>query len=278
MSADLEIGIYHWDGSSYTVELRSYVQGETTEERWVSREPVRLPIDQLRALGAQPEQYGTVLWDALLADRRISGGYSAAVASALSRPQVSDGPTLRVRLNISPKAPELHSLRWEALFDSTNGRWVASDQRVVLSRYGMSADKRSVRPAPADPRRMKVVLAVANPSGLDAYQPGGRPLPPVDVAGEVGRARTALAGIDAAGMVELSENQPLRPTLVNLLAELRKGCDLLYLVAHGAITDGKSRLWLENDAGRVAVVAGSQLLECFRELPQLPRLVVLASC
>src|SRR5262245_6925535 len=114
MSADLEIGIYRWDGSSYTIELRSYVQGETTDRRWLSGEPVRLPIDQLRALGAQTQQYGTVLWDALLADSRISGGYAAAVASALSRPRASDDPALRVRLNISPKVPELHSLRWEA--------------------------------------------------------------------------------------------------------------------------------------------------------------------
>ena len=124
---------------------------------------------------------------------------------------------------------------------------------------------------------MKVVLAVANPAGLEAYRPGERPLPPVDVASEVGRARRALAGIDAVGVVELSENQPLRPTLDNLLAELRKGCDLLYLVGHGASMD-ESRLWLENDAGGVAVVAGSQLLGCFRELAVLPRLVVLASC
>ena len=126
-------------------------------------------------------------------------------------------------------------------------------------------------PKPVDPSEL--VLAVANPAGLEAYRPGERPLPPVDVASEVGRARRALAGIDADGVVELSENQPLRPTLGNLLAELRKGCDLLYLVAHGAITD-ESRLWLENDTGGADVVAGSQLLGCFRELAVLPRLVV----
>jgi hypothetical protein len=85
MSADLEIGIYRWDGSSYTVELRLHVQGETTDRRWLSSEPVRLPIEQLRALAAQPQQYGTVLWNALLADSRIIGGYSAAVASAPSQ-------------------------------------------------------------------------------------------------------------------------------------------------------------------------------------------------
>ena len=277
MSADLEIGIYPWDAGSYTIELRLDVAGETTGRHWLSGEPVRLPIDQLRALAAQPPQYGSVLWNALLADSQIRNGYSAAVASALSRQQVSGSPALRVRLNIIPRVPELHSLRWEALFDSTSGQWVAADQRVVLSRYAMCADERPVRPPPADPRRMKVVLAVANPAGLEADRPGGRPLPPVDVAGEVGRARRALAGIDAVGVVELSENQPLRPTLGNLLAELRKECDLLYLVAHGAITE-ESQLWLENDARGVAVVAGSQLLGCFRELAVLPRLVVLASC
>ena len=277
MSADLEINIYRRDSDSYTVELRSSVQEETTDQRSVSGEKVRLPIDQLRALGAQPEQYGTVLWDALLADRRIRDRYAAAVARALSRKQASDEPALRVRLNISPTVPELHSLRWESLFDSTNGRWLASDQRVVLSRYAISDDERPVRTAPADPGRMKVVLAVANPSDLGAFQPGGRPLPPVDVAGEVSRARAALAGIDTAGVVELSGNLALRPTLGNLLAELRKGCELLYLVCHGAITD-ESYLWLEDDTGGAAVVAGSKLLSGFRELPELPRLVVLASC
>jgi hypothetical protein len=278
MSADLEIGIHRWDADSYTIELRSNVPGETTGRHWLSREPVRLPIDRLRALSAVTQQYGAALWDGLLADRRIRSGYAAAVARTLSGQQASDGPALRVRLHISPRVPELHSLRWEAMFDSTNGLWVASDQQVVLSRYGMSADERTVRAAPADPRRMKVVLAVANPSGLEADQPNGRTLSPVDVAGEVGRARRALAGIDPGGIAELSQNQPRRPTLGNLLAELRQGCDLLYLVAHGAIRENESRLWLEDDAGGVAVVAGRLLLEGLRELPILPRLIVLASC
>lgn len=59
---------------------------------------------------------------------------------------------------------------------------------------------------------------------------------------------------------------------------LRKGCDILYLVCHGAMVDGRLRLFLENDAGQVVPAAGSELAVRLKELGKLPRLAVLVSC
>jgi hypothetical protein len=56
------------------------------------------------------------------------------------------------------------------------------------------------------------------------------------------------------------------------------GVDLLYLVCHGALIDGEPHLWLEDSAGRVEVVPGSELVRRVSELQRRPQLIVLASC
>jgi hypothetical protein len=68
-----------------------------------------------------------------------------------------------------------------------------------------------------------------------------------------------------------------RATLGNIEAALRDGCDVLYLVCHGAVTVGP-QLWLETDTGAEHCVAGSEFLGKLNELETLPRLIVLASC
>ena len=67
-------------------------------------------------------------------------------------------------------------------------------------------------------------------------------------------------------------------TLQEIIARLRDGCDILYLVAHGMLTDGEPWLFLEQEDGTGKWVAGSELATRIQELNERPRLVVLVSC
>jgi hypothetical protein len=135
-------------------------------------------------------------------------------------------------------------------------------------------DGRLVRAHPQG--NLRALVVIANPTNLDQYKPGGRPLVPLDMAGELERARTNLNRI---AITELAF--PGSATLDNILRNLRDvpdGYDILYLVCHGALIRDEPRLWLENENGNVDVVAGSEFMTRLRELQQQPRLVVLASC
>jgi hypothetical protein len=127
-----------------------------------------------------------------------------------------------------------------------------------------SSDWRTVRLRPKS--EMKAVIAVAAPSNLDSYQ-----LAPVDLRGETARAAENLSGIGVA-----VDDGPL--TLARLIDRLREPVDILYLVCHGAFTDDGPHLFLETDDGKVGVVKGQDFADRLAELPQQPRLVVLASC
>lgn len=280
MPADLEIGIYRWETNAdptqhqYVVDLR-FDEAGGGEGRRRQSVPGRFPFGTLPSVTLDPEGYGTALFNALFADPPIRTAYAAAKAVSL----VGDGPAvrLRVQLYVSPNTPELHALTWEALYDPDDRMWLGTDERVVFSRYALSADWRSVRKAPDTPDQIAALLTIANPDGLESYQPNGRPLARVDVTAEGAMARTALG---VPGIRELSEKSAPagRATLENLLAGVRAGCDLLYLVCHGAVREREPRVWLESADGKVDLVTGTELLARLRELPELPRLVVLASC
>ncbi len=68
-------------------------------------------------------------------------------------------------------------------------------------------------------------------------------------------------------------------TLDRLVDGIREGVDVLYLVCHGAIPKGKEPcVYLQNAEGETAVVAASALAQRIAELPEAPRLIMLASC
>src|SRR5262249_155807 len=63
-----------------------------------------------------------------------------------------------------------------------------------------------------------------------------------------------------------------------LIQQMREGCDVLYIVCHGAVIEGEAWLWLEDEAGKTHRVAARELTQRVRELRNVPALVVLASC
>jgi len=261
--ADLEIGLHRRDADSYGVELRFSQPGSDADVRLVRGGPslVHLDFERLRALSLDSAAYGQLLGESLFADPAVW----TAFAQARSTAQVLE-VGLRLRLFIGPSAPELHSLRWETLRDPQDGSPLLTGEQVLFSRYLSSLDWRPVRLRPqAD---LRALVVIANPANVTDYQ-----LAPLDVEGELERARSGLGSIPVTPLASGGS-----ATLENASAHLRDGYDILYLVCHGALIKGVPHLWLEGEAGDVKVVVGSELATRLRELEQRPRLVVLASC
>ena len=206
--------------------------------------------------------YGQTLAAQVFADPEALA-YLRAVRTAVE----SSDRVLRLRLLVGPTAAELHALRWELLCDPDSGAPLATSERVLFSRFMLSQDWRPVRLRPK--AALRALVAVAAPTDLAEYG-----LAPMDLAGEVQRARDALAGI---AVQVAGQEQPL--TIESLDQALRQGVDILYLVAHGALSRAQGPvLFLQDDQGLVRRVAGDDLAQRIAELREPPRLLVLASC
>lgn len=255
-AADLEIGIHRRDGQTYAVEIRLLPPGADEEVRPESGS-MQLDLDALRGESTD-EKYGDLLGGALLGDDKIREAFTNARAVA----DAAD-TDLRVRLLIGPTALELHTLRWEAARDPQKKNTLFTGEKLLFSRYVSSSDWRPLRPKAA----LRAFAFIANPSDVADYN-----LAPIRVADE-------LAGINAAfgsAVATLAEGQ--RATLSALLATLRDGFDVLYLVAHGKLIKGEPKIYLEKEDGSSDLVTGTDLVARLSELRVRPRLIVLGSC
>jgi len=256
---EIEIGLQRIQPEAYTVDLRvtdPETQGEIAPA--LGQSPISL--DELLALQQDPAQYGEVLTSRLFESGEIRKLYSNTKAAFESR-----GLKTRLRLLIGQSVPELHGLRWELLLDPEKKTRLATSEQVLFSRFMLSRDWRVIRLRPK--REMKALIAVSAPGDLSQFG-----LAEVDRDGEIARAREALAGIESDIV-----GQPL--TLDNLVAAMRGGVDILYLVCHGAMPKGKEPcLFLQNDDGKTARVMAGDLAARINELEESPRLIVLASC
>jgi hypothetical protein len=264
---DLEIGLHAQDADLYRVEARLRLVGEDAERERLATVP-SFDVDDLGADASDSDAYGRKLTQLLFASESLRSFLDGAWAAAAA----SGSASLRLRLNIGPALPKLHNLRWETLrHPYQSDRRLATDEGILFSRYLGSADWRAVRPQPRGD--LGALVVIANPAGLASQQPRGRTLMPVDVAGELARAETGLAGIPFTPLASGGS-----ATLGGIDAGLRAGCDILYLVCHGALLKGEPHLWLEDEAGNVALTAGAELVTRMGEMRQPPRLVILASC
>ncbi len=264
--ADLELGLHRWNADSYAVELR-FSQPESDADVQLVQTGVPLDLETLRRLARDGDVtgHGRLLGESLFADEEIREAFGNA--RALDVP-------LRLRLFVGPSAPELHGLLWETLPDPDHpgdGASLLTNERVLFSRYLSSQDWRRVRLRPKGD--LRALVAIANPTNVADYQPDGRHLAPIDVPCELERARVGLRDIPLTALASGGS-----ATVNNLVDHLRDGYDVLYLVCHGAVIRGEPWLWLEDETGGVARVAGRGLVTRLRELEQQPRLVVLVSC
>jgi hypothetical protein len=272
--ADLEIGLHHREADRYSVELRFRDPESDGEVRLTARVPPLAQFDfgRLRELHVEEEAYGQLLSQGLFGDPDVAKAFAQARSTAQAR-----NVPLRLRLFVGPSAPELHDLRWEMLRDPGDGSHLLTGEEILFSRYLSSPDWRPVGPRPrAD---LRALVVIANPAGVSEYQPGGRPLTPLDVEGELARAQSGLGDIPITSLASGGT-----ATLDKIGERLREGAqqhggyDVLYLVCHGAMIEGQPHLWLEDEAGNVDVVDGGELTIRLRESRHRPRLVVLASC
>jgi hypothetical protein len=267
--ADLEISLYRRDTTNYFIDLRfNHPQSDTDMRLMQGGTPhlCRFNFDHLRSLATDPAAYGKALSEQLFADPAVL----AAFENALSNAQTLELP-VRVRLLIGSGATELHQLHWETLRHPQQDTLLFTSEQILFSRYMASTDWRPIRIRPY--RNLRALVIIANPTNLSTYKPGGQQLAPIDVDGELTRAKHSLGDIP---ITEITANGTV--TLNAISQHMREGYDIIYLVAHGALIDDISYLWLENEDGTAEVTPGDDLVDRIRELMQRPRLIVLASC
>ncbi len=260
--AELEIALHKADAEGFRVELR-FTNPESEAEVPPEQGTAHLDPKELLTLHNDPKAYGEALADGLLHDSAIKMLWARAHTAAESADL-----HLRLRLLIGASAPELQALRWELLRDPESGAMLATSEKTLISRFMLSRDWRPVRLQAKS--ELSALVAVAGPSNLAKFG-----LADVDVDGEVERASGALAG---TRVTVLGQGEPM--TLERLIDGLREGVDVVYLACHGNIhrKTHEPLLYLQKDDGTVGVARGNDFAERIAELPQAPRLIVLASC
>jgi hypothetical protein len=259
---DIEVILRRLDLDRYSAELRINLPDKSDEIR-TPPAPIGFDFARLRAPDLDSEAYGRELGTMLFADPGLATKLAETRAVAASQ-----AAPLRMRMSIALDAGELHALRWEMLRDPQDEQaaLLTTGEQLLFSRYLSSSDWRPARLRPKGD--LRALVAIANPSGLERYH-----LAPVDVDGELERA---TAGLGAIPITSLRSGGSAN--LNNILAQLREGYDILYLVAHGALVNGESWVWLEDESGGIARASGTELARHLQELAQRPRLVVLVSC
>lgn len=255
----------HRVAESYHVEL-SHSDPESQAQTASVRGAAAFDSVKLLELELQPKAYGEALAAQTFADAAVARRFVQVETAA----QASDS-FLRILLCIDPSAQELQGLHWELLRHPLTGAALATSETVLLSRFMVSRDWRPVKLRARS--ELIALIAVSAPHQDELRR---MRLAPVDLAGEFGRVRKALAGISVRTLGE-----PGSPfTADALIDELRRGVDILYIVSHGVFdrATGTPALILEDAAGKLAIVKGEDVAARIGQLQRLPRLVVLASC
>ena len=264
--ADLELSLSLRDEKTYNIEGRLSLPGSDVDTFFGQDAPIVMEYDLLdfEDLIIVPDDYGKKLSESFFTDAGMVNLWAKARASA----QSLNSP-LRLRLLIHANANQLNGVYWETMRDPQDGSPLFTGEKVLFSRYLSATDLRPVKLRPKGD--LKALVFVAAPEGLSEYK-----LADVDRNGEMARAKESLGNIPITFLPSSSSE---RATLNQLIEKLRDGYDILYLAAHGTLTNiGEPVLWLENDDGKAERVLASQLAVRINELMAQPRLVVLASC
>jgi CHAT domain len=176
---------------------------------------------------------------------------------------------LRVRLRLEQTASEIHGLCWESLQDPFSGRVLCLEERILFSRFIDSINSPPLRM----PLRTELrgLVVVANPSDLASYG-----MAAIDTAREVRQAQVAFDNIPLT-IIDGRAGRP-RATLATLMEQLTSNYHILYLVCHGAISNGESYLWLEDEHGRTALLPARVFAARIERLLRRPVLIILAAC
>lgn len=260
--ADLEISLRALDVSSYAVDARCTLSNGDGDVRLPAGQHLApLDLTGLLQLSLDQSAYGQALSAELFADADVRSLFAQAIAQAETK-----HVPLRVRLLIDANVSNLHALRWELLRNPLDGELLCTSERILFSRYLQSQDFRAI--PDKTPSKLRALVVIANPSNLDAYQLSTFSTQSEDERVSVALSPMAISRLTTNGQASLN----------NLAKHLRDGCDVLYLMAHGALIDNRPHLWLEQADGTANVVDGNEIVTRLSELQEPPRLVVLASC
>lgn len=274
--ADFEIRLSRLDNDLYSVQVR--IRRDTISEPQAGHfyydEALR---KDLLANDLSPESYGRTLGHALLRDALLNELDQALAAAGAQH------SLLRLTVQLDRSAHELRALRWETLRHPCTDLPLASDGRILFSRFLSSASGRAVRLPPRG--QTKAVIAVAASS--DAQTKWG--LPSIDLNQELETVQAGLVGLTHT----LIGGEYGHTTRDALLTALRPGADILYLVAHGGLLAAEKFptlhvptphpaklpcLFLQHADGRTLPVAAQDLVADLAQLPTLPRLAIVVSC
>lgn len=255
--SDIEIRILKCEAKGYPIELAidnsrqhqgSYLPAEVVP--WIN--------------GASPEQDGERLFNLLFSDPALQRAWARSRGQNAQR---------RIRLRIDAAAPELHTIPWELLRDADPAftpQTLAADANTPFSRY-LAGEWDPGQPVTERP--IKMLVAIANPEGLDDYDLGQ-----IDVARERKNIEAVLAdvGDDQLSVTFLDDIL----SLPRLRAKLRNEVHLLHIVAHGSYNQRKqtASLFLADDENDVRLVKADELAALLNGLTQAPQLITLSSC
>lgn len=225
--------------------------------------PVELDRATLLSATNDPPLYGKHLSEQLFGDPIARQTFVRICNDALEA-------RLSLRIRLYLHNPDLHPLRWETLADPATGSPLALDTRLIVSRFLSSERRGAVTLRPRS--EVRALVAVAAPADLVQYGLGL-----IDREAELQRARASLAGITTD--VLPTNGTPCTLDALGSRLRLAAGYDILYLVAHGALMNGRPIVYLEQADGQTRPTDDESLALLFQNLHErAPGLVVLASC
>jgi hypothetical protein len=254
---DIEIRILERQAEGYPVEIT--FSGEQEFPRG-HLDPDFLPWIP----SASPTDDGERLFEWLFADSLLRAAWAEVRGQ---------NPLRRVRLRIDASAPELHAIPWELLRDASPGtapQTLTADASTPFSRY-LAGQWRPGSPVIIRPIRL--LVAIANPTGLTDYR-----LAELDVEAERRAIEDAVSDLGADQLTLTFLEGPA--TLSTLEAELKQGYHILHVVAHGRVGGDREQavLFLADGGNRVERVSETDFADMLSRQAESLRLVFLSSC
>jgi CHAT domain-containing protein len=228
-------------------------------ERWLVLRDRQWREDEIRAFGSLLHRY--------LFESQVWSWIESAIHA------LAKGDRIRLELSFPGKPPysRLAAIPWEYLYqparEGRNGYFLATDARIVLSRYiPLEAGERAF----ATPEDLRMLVAVS--------QPDDRRLGPV-MYDDVLAAITQWA--QESGVAVSVLDKPTAARLQEAIAPPGgRGPDLVHFMGHGEFDPdhGEARLALVADDGSADWISDQRLADIFSRAGVAPRAVVLHSC
>ena len=244
--------------------------------------PNRINTEALLAAGADPRDYGELLFNGIIHSGLSEGGLPMRTTRdgyAVARNLAREGQ-LRFELRLDPNDLDLHRHRWEYLKHPHDDKPLALQSRFPFYRYqpGWAEDLTvPVRP-------LKILAAICNPSTLK--KEGNdylKDMEPLEVDREREDIETGLKRLKEYKVAEyqvLDRDQGRPATLKAIHQTLKDGYHVLHLVCHGLFIGSRQQgsfyLVMERKDGTHHFVSASEFRMLMSETKL--RLVVLVAC